>query len=117
MTEQTEMAERLNNLLQTIYSWGDQDECSIKHIGHGLASLILTDSWRNTVDYDFPWGLVPIPLLETKIDKLWEMVANIKDLLGEEAFYKLAISLPIANYLEFYLSGDWDYDRPEFLNK
>jgi hypothetical protein len=95
---------------------GDQDECSIKHLGHGLASLILFDTWRNTVDYDYPWGLVTIPLLEKSLAAQWESVDMVRQELGNEEFYKLAISLPIADYLEFYLSGDWDYDRPEFLN-
>lgn len=115
MNNQKEEKE-LDNLLNAIWSMGDQDECSIKHIGHALASLILTDSWRNTVDYDYPWGNVSIPLLEKKIDALWAKVLEIKEKLGDAVFYQIAVSLPIANYLEFYLSGDWDYDRPEFLN-
>lgn len=105
----------LDSLLNNIWYHGDQDECSIKHIGHGLASLISYNTWQQTADYDYPWGLVEIPVLIEKIEADWEEVKKIMNLLGKQPFYNLAITLPIANYLEFYLSGDWDYPQPEFL--
>ena len=105
----------LDSLLNTIYCQGDMDECSIKHLGHGLASLITYDTWRQTLDYDYPWGGIEIPVLIAKISEEWEEVTKIMNAMGKEAFYNTVITLPAADYLEFYLSGNWGYPRPEFL--
>ena len=50
---------RLNQQLNAIWRLGDKDECSIKHVGHGLAALIASGDWRNAVDYGEPWDNYP----------------------------------------------------------
>jgi|688.fasta_scaffold22041_12 ABC-type nitrate/sulfonate/bicarbonate transport system substrate-binding protein len=51
-----QLAHRLEQQFDAIWRLGDRDECSIKHIGHAMAALIVTGDWRKAIDYDAPWG-------------------------------------------------------------
>lgn len=51
-----QLAHRFEQQFDAIWRLGDRDECSIKHIGHAMAALIVTGDWRDAVDYDAPWG-------------------------------------------------------------
>ena len=42
---------RLKATLDGIWAKGDRDECSVKHIGHGLAAIVTGGTWENCVDY------------------------------------------------------------------
>lgn len=108
-------AKAIDHHLNEIYLWGDQDECSLKHVSHGLASLITYDTWRETTDYPLPWGAIEIPRLEIILGYHWETVRAMMLEMGRADFYLAVTSLEIVTHLEFYLSGDWDYPRPEFV--
>lgn len=51
-----QLAHRFEQQFDAIWRLGDRDECSIKHIGHAMAALIVTGDWKNAIDYDAPWG-------------------------------------------------------------
>jgi len=51
-----QLAHRFEQQFDAIWRLGDRDECSIKHIGHAMAALIVTGDWTKAVDYDAPWG-------------------------------------------------------------
>jgi hypothetical protein len=51
-----QLAHRLEQQFDAIWRLGDRDECSIKHIGHAMAALIVSGDWKKAVDYDAPWG-------------------------------------------------------------
>ena len=92
-----------------IYKMGDRDECSLKHIGHGMAALLAFDDWKQAVDYERPTDREFFRAEEVKLDALWACVKKIVRQVGIQpiltALPRLANEynelLYINNYLEF----------------
>jgi len=77
-----QLAHRFEQQFDAIWRLGDRDECSIKHIGHAMAALMVTGDWRNAVDYDTPWGYYPYGQtveLEMKHKRLAEKWAKVSE--------------------------------------
>ena len=77
-----QLAHRLEQQFDAIWRMGDRDECSIKHIGHAMAALIVTGDWRKAVDYEEPWGYYPYGdtlELQMKHKRLAEKWAKVMD--------------------------------------
>ena len=110
MKELTPGEERLLvKWLIDIYKMGDRDECSLKHIGHGMAALLAFDDWKQAVDYNRPTDREFFRAEEVKLDALWACVKKIVRQVGIQsiltALPRLASEynelLYINNYLEF----------------
>jgi hypothetical protein len=110
MKELTPGEERLLvKWLIDIYKMGDRDECSLKHIGHGMAALLAFDDWKQAVDYERPTDREFFRAEEVKLDALWACVKKIVRQVGIQsiltALPRLASEynelLYINNYLEF----------------
>lgn len=110
MKELTPGEERLLvKWLIDIYKMGDRDECSLKHIGHGMAALLAFDDWKQAVDYNRPTDKEFFRAEEVKLDALWACVKKIVRQVGIQsiltALPRLASEynelLYINNYLEF----------------
>lgn len=65
-----------------IYKMGDRDECSLKHIGHGMAALLAFDDWKQAVDYNRPTDREFFRAEEVKLDALWACVKKIVRQVG-----------------------------------
>ena len=92
----------LKTLLEQIWALGDRDEMSVKHIGHGLASLVATGDYINGIDYDRP----DIDMSDDKLDKLeeiWQEVSQILYGVSREECISVFEYLPIAQYGAIYL--------------
>lgn len=110
MKELTPGEERLLvKWLIDIYKMGDRDECSLKHIGHGMAALLAFDDWKQAVDYNRPTDREFFRAEEVKLDALW---ACVKKIVRQVGIQSILTALPrlaneynellyINNYLEF----------------
>jgi hypothetical protein len=100
----------LNRYLSDIFDMGDRDEMSWKHIGHGCASLLATDNWRECLDYRRPDERLT-PEQYTKLDALWYLVADIMKKQGKQWFinslYVLQDHNPKLLYSATYLGTSW----------
>lgn len=122
----------LTQILNSIWRRGDQDEMSIKHIGHGLAALIAHNDWRKGDDYNYPdfldsdsepaihyWKKAMDKFLELK----WGKVVTIKDKVGDLEFMNVLAETQFSYHAFSYLNSDWlsyynalDLDKKARLN-
>ena len=63
---------------------GDKDECSYKHILHGLTALYWLGSWEKLVDYTTPGYST-----REQIEPYWDMITKIFKQVGKDEFKKL----------------------------
>lgn len=99
-TERSRNTAKLNLILDSIWRLGDRDECSIKHIGHGLAAINAGYTWREGIDYRTPWGITAtwtgdgfrewtpaqIEKAEAKLSVQWDKVTRMREEIGPVAF-------------------------------
>ena len=122
----------LTQILNSIWRRGDQDEMSIKHIGHALAALIAHNDWRKGDDYNYPdfldsdsepaihyWKKAMDKFLELK----WGKVVTIKDKVGDLEFMNVLAETQFSYHAFSYLNSDWlsyynalDLDKKARLN-
>ena len=103
---------RLKATLDGIWAKGDRDECSIKHIGHGLAAIVTGGTWQDAVDYKRPWPSgTGSPSWETDLDGRWAKVQATYDRLGHDEFMAAVDYGPYGEYVQFY--ADMYYDKAE----
>ena len=122
----------LTQILNSIWRRGDQDEMSIKHIGHALAALIAHNDWRKGDDYTRPdfcdfdqplaqaeWTKQMDKFLELK----WGKVVTIKDKVGDLEFMNVLAETQFGYYAFSYLNSEWlsyynalDLDKKARLN-
>jgi len=110
-----QLAHRFDQQLDAIWRLGDRDECSIKHIGHGMAALISTGDWRNAKDYETPWGYYPYGQtveLERKYERLDEKWGKVIDTIVRiDNLGRVEDSIipetKFAFYIEAYLETYW----------
>ena len=97
--------------LLDIYNMGDKDECSIKHIGHGMASLLAFGTYKKADDYLKPTDRQMLRIEEVKLDALWDCVKKIIVRNGKQAVIdslpRLAENYPQLFYVDNYLDCDW----------
>jgi hypothetical protein len=108
MKELTPGEERLLvKWLIDIYKMGDRDECSLKHIGHGMAALLAFDDWTQAVDYNRPTDRQFFRAEEVKLDALWACVKKIVRQVGIQsilsALPRLATEYNELSYINHYL--------------
>jgi hypothetical protein len=70
----------LSSKLDAIWRRGDQDEVSIKHIGHTLACLIADLQWNEQVDYNS---------MNDDMEERWLEIQSVRDHMGAVDFSKL----------------------------
>lgn len=106
MTRAQESA-RMRKILDGIWRKGDRDECSVKHVNHGLAAIVTGGTWQDAVDYRRPWDSSEDRLKswETRIAKGWEKVQDTYDRLGHDEFMAVIDpeAVPIAFYVQSYV--------------
>ena len=106
----------LTQILQSIWRRGDQDEMSIKHIGHALAAMVAHNDWRKGDDYNYPdfldsdsepaihyWKKAMDKFLELK----WGKVKVIQDKVGATEFISVIQETQFSFYPLSYLDDDW----------
>ena len=109
-----QLAHRLEQQFDAIWRLGDRDECSIKHIGHAIAALIVTGDWRKGVDYDTPWGHYPygqtleLERKEQRLFEKWEKVMNTVDRIDNIDRVEKRI-LPLVKHSFYILAYLEDY--------
>lgn len=96
--------------LVDIYKMGDRDECSLKHIGHGMAALLAFDDWKQAVDYERPTDRELNRAEEVKLDALWACVRKIVRQVGIQpilsALPRLATEYNELFYINNYLEQE-----------
>lgn len=102
--------------LVDIFKMGDRDECSLKHIGHGMAALLAHDDWKQTDDYHTPTDRELLRIEEVKLDALWACVKKIVRQVGIQpiltALPTIANSYNELSYLNTYLEYEhYSYRR------
>lgn len=110
-----QIQKRVNEILEELYLNSDQDECGIKHIGHGTSMLFagLDPSIQdNYIDYSHG-GYIPIGDVEdydsyVKVDFQQALWKELKDLYNMNAEVIMEpsdawASLYIGSYIEDYL--------------
>lgn len=94
-----------------IYNLGDADECSWKHIGHGMAALLAFDNWKQTDDYSRPIDRQMTRPEEVKLGALWDCVKKIIVRNGKQnmldSLHDIAQKYPQLMYLDTFLDYDW----------
>jgi len=106
----------LTQILNSIWRRGDQDEMSIKHIGHALAAMVAHNDWRKGDDYTYPdfcdfenpiaqdnWKKQMDKFLELK----WGKVKVIQDKVGTADFVSVIGGTQFGYYALSYLNSDW----------
>jgi len=96
-----EMQPILDNLSK-IYDLGDQDECSWKHLGHGVASILAYGTWREMIDYTVPnddGSFQDDEDLKRELRYLWNSVEADIEVYGIQKFVDRAYLL--SNFLKF----------------
>ena len=99
---------RLKATLDGIWAKGDRDECSIKHVSHGLAAIVAGGTWKNCVDYKRPWDygdaddMYRSKSWETDLAKRWAKVQATYDRLGHDEFMAAVDYGPYGEYVQFY---------------
>ena len=108
----------LDQTLTAIWRRGDQDEMSIKHIGHGLAALIAHGDWRKADDYNRPQyygdrGWTPLQEenayrnLDRIISVKWDRVAKYLDDWGKDKFLEVLEESSFGFYALSYLEASY----------
>ena len=97
-----EIKSNLETLLNEIWKLGDRDECSIKHVGHGLAALVALGDWQRAIDYDRPADKMT-KQKETALANYWKLVKQNLDGMNRAECFALFESLDIAWYGAAYL--------------
>ena len=109
-----QLAHRLEQQFDAIWRIGDRDECSIKHIGHAMAALIVTGDWRKAVDYAEPWDYYPhgetveLEMRRKRLAEKWGKVIDTVDRIDnlervvERVLPQVKHSYYILAYLEDY---------------
>lgn len=102
---------RVEHLIWTIYNVGDQDECSMKHVGHGTSMMmkgIDPSVKENYIDYSTAGcsydhsNYSENILVESAFQKyLWEEVYNLYKEHGDDLLEDIPI-LYIGNYVDNY---------------
>lgn len=114
--DKTELERRLNN----IWKAGDRDECSIKHIWHASAAIVLGKKWSEGADYnDFGFSDAQYHELEAtakgddwddELIKKFKAEINVKmvyhwspiqewvDEVGTELFYDTILQTKFSGY-------------------
>ena len=101
----------LNRWLHDIYQLGDKDEMSLKHVGHGLASMLASGDWKKAIDYNQP--KVKMTKHESqKLDALWSCVTDIMDKKGgqwmADAMAALALTGGVhCQYANTFATNNW----------
>lgn len=111
--------EQTKLIINAIWSCGDQDECSIKHVGHGVGMLkanLDPSVQDNYVDYRSAGCSHEYSIYEDEFEDcifvesafqsdLWKKVKNFWDEFGENLFYGDIDNVPYAKfYFEHYYS-------------
>lgn len=102
----------VNDLLNEIYSLGDKDEMSIKHIGHGLASFITWGDWKRGADYNLP-NVRMTKIKMQKLEDAWQGVMEWFYGVSKAEILSVVAYLPIASYAVAYLDLFDDYYTTE----
>lgn len=107
----TEAKERMETLISIIYNLGDQDECSMKHVGHGTSMMMKgidpseQDNYLDYKDAGFSHNLSYYDediLVESGFQKfLWREVYTLYKEHGVGLLEDIPI-LYIGNYVEYY---------------
>ena len=112
-----QLAHRFEQQFDAIWRLGDRDECSIKHIGHAMAALIVTGDWRDAVDYDTPWGYYPygqtleLEMKHKRLAEKWEKVLDTMNRIGNLERIEKRI-MPITKH-SFYILTYLENHREE----
>lgn len=105
--------ERAKLLTNTIYFVGDQDECSMKHLGHGVAMMVCGKDpsvQENYVDYKNAGFSREFSIYEDKQEDcvfvesgfqnyIWKELKEMYDEHGEALFYG---NSGVISYVDFY---------------
>ena len=105
----------VNDLLNDIWRLGDKDEMSIKHIGHGLASLITWGDWSRGYDYSLP----NVRMTKIKLEKLsnaWQQVKEYMHGVSNTERLEMLDRIGVATYARIYLDVFGDYYTNENTN-
>lgn len=100
---------RMRKILDGIWRKGDRDECSVKHIGHGLAAIVTGGTWENCVDYKRPWDygdaddMPRSKSVETDLAGRWAKVQATYERLGPDEFMEVVNSGPYGEYVMHYV--------------
>ncbi len=78
-------SKQMGELLQKIYNMGDRDECSYKHILHGLTALYWLGSWKKLKDYETPG----YNCSQEEVDPYWDDITKIFEKIGQKKFKKI----------------------------
>lgn len=106
----------LTQILNSIWRRGDQDEMSIKHIGHALAALIAHNDWRKGDDYTRPdycdfENPISVDYWTKSMDKFlelkWGKVVALRDRVGDLEFIDVLAETQFSFYAFSYLTEDW----------
>ena len=88
--------------LSKIYDLGDRDECSWKHVGHGVASILAFDTWTELIDYTVPnddGSFEDDEDLNRELRYLWHSVEADIEEFGVQKFVDRTYLL--SNFLKF----------------
>ena len=111
--------EQTKLIINAIWSCGDQDECSMKHVGHGVGMLkakLDPSVQDNYVDYSWAGYSHDYSIYEEESEDcifvesafqsdLWKKVKEFYDEFGEDLFYGDIDNVPYAKfYFEQYYS-------------
>lgn len=88
--------------LEKIFDLGDRDECSWKHLGHGVASILAFGTWEELIDYTVPnddGSFDEDEALRKELKRLWLGVELEIETLGVQEFVDRSSFL--GNYFKF----------------
>lgn len=88
--------------LEQIFELGDRDECSWKHLGHGIASILAFGTWERLIDYTVPNDDGSFDEDETLLQELKQLWLGVEleiETLGVQEFVDR--SSHFANYFKF----------------
>jgi hypothetical protein len=105
----------VNDLLNEIWALGDKDEMSIKHIGHGLASLITWGDWKRALDYDLP-NVKMTKIKMQKLEQAWQGIKEWFHGVSKAEILSVVAYLEIASYAIVFLDVFDDYYITEETN-
>ena len=112
----------LEQKLQAIWRLGDQDEMSIKHVGHGVAALITYGDYRRAADYRFPKCYSDLTQaqeeraldnLDKRLEPRWSKISALLGKWGKDKFLEDLQHTSFGFYALIYLDSSWLYPQEE----
>ena len=102
--------EKISNNLLGIFYLGDEDECSLKHLGHSLAAIVAFGDYTKAIDYTTPDDSGEFTDME-EVKRLWREIELEITAIGPQVFLDNLQELKESRgefcYLDVYIAETW----------